>query len=107
MVSLSNYDCRFANVVTCKIWMLIQRLKTLVDRFGLGLHLVGQLGSGVPVSASFQILALRMHFTRSNIHTSAAAFGHWDMGNCSWVLYNSLSITFKEFSLRSGSLFSC
>ena len=54
--------CGFVDVRTCKM----RRLKTLVHQLKPGLRLVGQLGSGVRVSASFQIqifpLRILLHY---------------------------------------------
>ena len=41
------------------------------DARGSGPRLVGQLGLAVRVDASFQMFAIRMHFTHSNIRTLA------------------------------------
>ena len=50
---------RYADVRTSKMRDILLRLKTLVDRLGSGPRLMGRLGSGVRVNASFP------QFTRS------------------------------------------
>jgi len=49
-----KFGCAY--VRTCKITMLMVRLKTLVDGLWPGPRLVGRLGSEVRASASFSIL---------------------------------------------------
>jgi len=58
---------------TCKMQMLMRKLKTLVDRLGSGPRIVGRLGSGVRVRANFQIFPLRM-LPHSDIRVTSAFY---------------------------------
>ena len=56
LVTLRMYDSSgYPDVRSCKMRMLLWRLKTLVNGLGSGPRFVGQLGPGVQVTAIFTL----------------------------------------------------